>query len=140
MALEIWIVPFFGQGHLFPCMELCKHLASRNIKATFIISSNLTSSVPSTLREYPLVQIAKIQSSSAPPLESKLHPLHPFHNHHKQLVQGLKKLLSQGTNDPNGSRPICATVDVMMSWSQEVFNKFQIPTVPIYTSGAYPAL
>ncbi|KAL6988959.1 hypothetical protein U1Q18_014709 [Sarracenia purpurea var. burkii] len=38
-----------GQGHLLPSMELNKHLASRNYKTTFIISSNLSSSVPSSL-------------------------------------------------------------------------------------------
>ncbi|KAL6988958.1 hypothetical protein U1Q18_014708, partial [Sarracenia purpurea var. burkii] len=51
---EIYVVPFFGQGHLLPSMELYKHLASRNYKTTFIISS----SVPSSLQ---------LPSSSPPP-------------------------------------------------------------------------
>ena len=51
---EVWIVPFFGQGHLFPCIELCKQIASRNYKSTLIIPSHIspTSITPSSLHQH----------------------------------------------------------------------------------------
>ncbi|KAI4327986.1 hypothetical protein L6164_020386 [Bauhinia variegata] len=139
MSAEIWVVPFFGQGHLFPCMELCKHLASRNFKVTFVIPANLASSVPSSLREYPLVQIAEITQSPMPPPEPGAYPPQAHPHHHNQQAQGLEKLLSTGPDNPHPPRPVCAILDIMMSWSGEVFKKFHVPTVAFFTSGACSA-
>ncbi|KAM5573666.1 UDP-glucosyl transferase 73B2-like [Rosa sericea] len=141
MANEIWVVPFFGQGHLFPLMELCKHLASRNFKAVFVISSNLSSSIPSSLRQYPLVEIAEI--SEAPPSDLSSPPQEPssqpHHRHHGQMAVGLEKLLSTRNESPDSVRPICAVLDNMMSWTSETFHKFEIPAVSFFTSGACSA-
>ncbi|ESR45863.1 hypothetical protein CICLE_v10003109mg [Citrus x clementina] len=54
---EIWIVPFFGQGHLFLCIELCNQIASRNYKSTLIIPSHIsaTSTIPFSFFEVPIV-------------------------------------------------------------------------------------
>ncbi|KAH9686989.1 glycosyltransferase [Citrus sinensis] len=92
---EIWIVPFFGQGHLFPCIELCKQIAS-----------------------------------PSPP---------PSHHHlvmHGQMLQGLRNLLS--TREPE-TRPVCAVIDVMMGWTADVCENFEVPIVGFFTSGACSA-
>ncbi|XP_027361818.1 scopoletin glucosyltransferase-like [Abrus precatorius] len=119
MSFEIYILPFFGQGHIFPCVELCKRFASRNFNVTLIISSNIATFIPSFLHQHPLLRIAQIPSPpSQPPL------------HHEDLSQGLEKILSEST------RPVCAIIDIMMNWSAHVFKKFQIPMVAFFTSGA----
>ncbi|KAK4252665.1 hypothetical protein QN277_014410 [Acacia crassicarpa] len=136
MSAEIFVVPFFGQGHLFPCMELCKHISSRNFKVSLVISSDLASSVPSSLRDYPLVQIHEVSSSDVmPPSEpgSQSYPLHPHDRLHSQIALGIEKLLS---DCPSSSRPVCAILDVMMNWLSDSFQKFQVPTVAFFTSGA----
>ncbi|OMO93446.1 UDP-glucuronosyl/UDP-glucosyltransferase [Corchorus olitorius] len=129
---QIWVVPFFGQGHLFPSMELCKHIASRNFNTTFIISSNLLSSVPASFQEHPLIDVAEIPSSppSTPPEPNSDIPHHPRH-HHSGLTQGIEKLLENASR-----RPACAVIDVMMDWTGDAFKKFNIPTIGFLTSGA----
>ncbi|BFG30838.1 hypothetical protein CerSpe_171120 [Prunus speciosa] len=147
MANEIWIVPFIGQGHLFPLMELCKQLASRNFKAVFVISSNLSSSVPSSLRQFPLVQIAEIPDEIPPPLSSGSSPLpqpssgppRPHHDRHNQMGVGLEKLLSTRYDNPDSAKPVCAVLDIITGWTAEIFKKFGIPTVAFFTSGACSA-
>ncbi|XP_028759487.1 scopoletin glucosyltransferase-like [Neltuma alba] len=141
MSAEIFVVPFFGQGHLFPCIELCKRIASRNFKASLVIASHLASSIPSSLRDYPLVQIHEVPSSLMPPSEpgSQSPPLHAHRRIHAQLALGIEKLLSVGPDNPNPPRPICAILDVMMNWLSDSFQKFQVPTVAFFTSGACSA-
>ncbi|XP_061343056.1 UDP-glycosyltransferase 89B2-like [Gastrolobium bilobum] len=130
MSPEICVVPFFGQGHLFPCMELCNHLASRNFTVTLLISSTIASSVPFSLRQNPLIRIIEISSSPAP----------PPHAPHNELVQGLENIFSRGPDNPNPARPVCAIIDVMTSWwTAHVFKKFEVPTVAFFTSGACSA-
>ncbi|XP_030440460.2 scopoletin glucosyltransferase-like [Syzygium oleosum] len=134
---EILVVPFFGQGHLLPCTELCKHLAARNLKATLVISSNLSSSIPSSLRgHHPLLRIAEIPSSPPPPAEPGSDPMEAHRAHHAQLAQGLEDMLAPRPGDPSAARPACAVLDVMMGWSGEIFAKHRIPTVGFFTSGA----
>ncbi|VVA17226.1 PREDICTED: UDP-glycosyltransferase [Prunus dulcis] len=128
-------------------MELCKQLASRNFKAVFVISSNLSSSVPSSLRQFPLVQIAEIPDEIPPPSSSGSSPLpqpssgppRPHHDHHNQMGVGLEKLLSTRSDNPDSATPICAVLDVMVGWNAEIFKKFGIPTVAFFTSGACSA-
>ncbi|TXG54247.1 hypothetical protein EZV62_019503 [Acer yangbiense] len=133
---EIWIVPFFGQGHLFPSMELCKQIASCNYKTALIISSNLFSNIPSSLRQYhPLLRVIEIPSSPPPPLSTSNPVLHhhPHTDHHTQMAQGLEQVLLSTT------RPVCAIVDVMMSWTGDIFKNFGVATVGFFTSGACSA-
>ncbi|GMY29577.1 scopoletin glucosyltransferase-like [Fagus crenata] len=139
MSREIWIVPFFGQGHLFPCLELCKHIASRHFQATFVISSNLSASIPSSLRQHPLVEILETPSSPPqpppPPQPASSHdgPMHQHHKHHGEMSVALENILS------TRPKPAFAILDIMMSWSAPVFEKFHIPTVAFFTSGACSA-
>ncbi|MED6144403.1 hypothetical protein PIB30_015407 [Stylosanthes scabra] len=131
MTSEIWVVPFFGQGHLFPCIELCKHLASRNFQATFVITSNLSSSVPSSLRNHPLIRVAEISPAPDSNPEPGVHPPHHARGH---LSSALEKLL---LSPPNPNRPACAVIDVMMTrWFGDLLAKHGIPTVAFFTSGA----
>ncbi|XP_062147049.1 UDP-glycosyltransferase 73C4-like [Alnus glutinosa] len=123
---EILVVPKNGQGHLFPCMELCKHLISRNYTITLIVDSDITSSVPSSLLQSPLFQLTHISTGSG--------PSPPFHRNHQQMGHGIETLLAG--RDPNSARPVCAILDHIMSKNQEVFSRFGVPTVVFITSGA----
>ncbi|KAL6183753.1 hypothetical protein ACLB2K_045164 [Fragaria x ananassa] len=118
-------------------MELCKHLASRNFKTVLVISSKLSSTVPLSLRQYPLVEINEI--SEAPPLEPSSQPLHRHHEHHSQIALGLKKLLSTRNHDQSSVRPLYAVVDMKMSWTFDIFNRYEVPAVSFFTSGACSA-
>ncbi|KAE8716247.1 pleckstrin-like proteiny domain-containing family protein [Hibiscus syriacus] len=130
---QIWVVPFFGQGHLFPCMELCKHIASRNFKTTFIISPNLSSSIPSSFPDHTLIEVAQIPSPPPTP-PPELNPNHPHgHNHNSDLAQGIANLLK------NAAVPACAVLDIMMDWTADIFKKQKIPIVLFFTSGACSA-
>ncbi|KAF7851414.1 hypothetical protein BT93_L3957 [Corymbia citriodora subsp. variegata] len=134
---EILVVPFFGQGHLLPCMELCKHIAARNLRATLVISSNLSSSVPSSLRHHhPLLQIAELPYSPIPPAEPGFDPMEAHWAHHFQMASGLEDMLAPQPEGPTPVGPVCAVLDVMMGWTDEIFDKYQIPTVLFFTSGA----
>ncbi|EXC26266.1 UDP-glycosyltransferase 73C2 [Morus notabilis] len=137
MAKKIWVVPFFGQGHLFPSMELCKQVASRDFNTVLVIPSNLSSSVPASLRQHPRVEIAEIPSSVRDPtLPGSDDPTHHHHGHRNSMGMGLENLLEARTTGPDGVQPACAVVDVMMDWTAEIFQKFEVPTVGFFTSGA----
>ncbi|KAF2308867.1 hypothetical protein GH714_022263 [Hevea brasiliensis] len=133
MSAEVLVVPAFGQGHLFPCIELCKLIATHNYKTTLVIFSSLSSSVPSTFRENPLLHILEIPSPSG----SVPIPMHA--DSRKQMHLCLENLLSNRSQNPK--LPICAIVDVLvvMSWSADIFKKFHVPTIGFFTSGACSA-
>lgn len=152
---EILLLPLYGQGHLLPCMELCKRLSSLNYRAILIISSNLSSSVPSSIFHHPLVEVTQLPSSP-PPLDSlQLLPPpsemvdeegekptsgpNPFHHDYQQLGTGIKTFLLDKYVKPDKIRPVCVVIDVMMSWSKEIFGMFDIPAVTFFTSGACSA-
>ncbi|XP_057766601.1 UDP-glucose flavonoid 3-O-glucosyltransferase 7-like [Salvia miltiorrhiza] len=145
---DILVLPFFGQGHLFPCAELCKHLSSHNCNSIFIIPSHLSSSIPSDLPHHPSVEIVQIESSSSsPPPETTLPPdasdgdwsglgTKPGLHHHQQLAQGIESFLSERYEKV---RPAFVVMDVMMNWSKDIFKKANIPIVSFFTSGACSA-
>lgn len=141
MPSEIWVVPFFGQGHLLPSIELCKLIASKNFKTTLIISSDLSSTIPSSFSQYPLIHVAQLPSSPPPPPppEPSSDPFQHHLQHHSQMAQAIQNLISIRSQNPDLGFPVCAVVDVMMSWTGEIFNKFGIPTVGFFTSGACSA-
>ncbi|KAL7182392.1 hypothetical protein ACSBR1_041156 [Camellia fascicularis] len=128
MSGEILVVPKNGQGHLFPCVELCKHLVSRNYKITLIIDSDISSSLPTSLLQSPLFEIANI--SLSPPLS------HPFHHQEQHMLSGLDGLLTRKTESVDPIRPICAIIDHIQFKTQQVFGRFGVPTVTFITSGA----
>ncbi|KAG8375165.1 hypothetical protein BUALT_Bualt10G0072000 [Buddleja alternifolia] len=153
---DILVLPFFGQGHLFPCVELCKNLSSHNCKSILIIPSHLSSSIPSTLHRHPLVEVLQIpasyspspppppteESDNLPNVEQGPGPgsgpgSRPVNPHHKELGKGIESFLSERyINYPGRTRPWCVVMDVMMSWSKEIFMREKIPIVSFFTSGA----
>ncbi|KAK2635523.1 hypothetical protein Ddye_030315 [Dipteronia dyeriana] len=130
MAGEVLVLPAFGHGHLFPSMELCKLMASRDYKTTLVVFSFLSPSIPSSFLEHPLIQVTEIPS----PFTSEPVPMHP--DSKKLMHTCLENLLS--TRDPT---PICAIADVLiiMTWTEEIFKKFNVPTIGFFTSGACSA-
>lgn len=156
-AGEILVLPFYGQGHLFPAMELCTHFASRSYKATLIIPSYLSSSIPDSLRQHPLIQVSEIPADASelelPPTPSLPPPQaetpapggrgggqrgrrNPFERQHQQLGTGIEAFLSDRSKKPDHARPRCVVIDVMMSWSKELFDEIGVQTITFFTSGA----
>lgn len=130
---DILVLPFFGQGHLNPCTELCKRLSSHNCRTILIIPSHLSSSIPSDLNQHPLIEVHQVPASysslSPPPPRSEAAPP-PAHH---QLGLGIEAFLSERYKNV---RPGCVVMDVMMSWSKEIFKKANVPVVSFFTSGA----
>ncbi|XP_057766590.1 UDP-glycosyltransferase 73B5-like [Salvia miltiorrhiza] len=112
-ATDILVVPFFGQGHLFPCAELCKRLSSHNHKSIFIIPSHLSSSISSDLHHHPSVEVIQID--------------------HHDLGHGIQSFLSGRYQNV---RPAFVVVDVLMIRLKPIFIKANIPIVSFFTSGA----
>ncbi|KAF9689584.1 hypothetical protein SADUNF_Sadunf01G0107300 [Salix dunnii] len=140
MTQEIWVVPFFGQGHLLPSIELCKHIASRNLRTTLIVPSDCSSAVPSSISQYPLLEVAELPSSPPPSQQhSGPDPLPPPHGHHNRMAESLEDLISTRSMNPVSRKPAFVIVDVMMSWTAEGLAKFEIPTIAFFTSGACSA-
>lgn len=159
---DILVLPFFGQGHLFPSIELCKRLSSYNYKLILIIPSHLSSSVPSSLNQnHSLVEVIEIPASYSPlppPPELRLaqphpppnvselegsapgpghgHGSRPNYHHHQELGKGIESFINDRYKNTGQTRPLCVVIDVMMSWSKELFKKMEIPTVTFFTSGA----
>ncbi|EYU29081.1 hypothetical protein ABFS82_05G115000 [Erythranthe guttata] len=139
---DILVLPFFGQGHLFPCVELCKNLSSHNCKSILIIPSHLSSSIPSNLHLHPSVEVLQIPASYSPPPPGTAAPPPPpavpaksvAKRPHQELGQGIESFLAQ--RYPGQTRPGCVVMDVMMSWSKEIFMREKIPVVTFFTSGA----
>ncbi|KAL8503639.1 hypothetical protein ACS0TY_022390 [Phlomoides rotata] len=132
---DILVLPFFGQGHLNPSTELCKHLSSYNCRSILIIPSHLSSSIPSDLHQHPLIEVHQVpaahESPSTPPQPPRS-DIAPPPAHH-QLGLGIESLLSERYKNV---RPGCVVMDVMMSWSKEIFKKANVPVVSFFTSGA----
>ncbi|XP_059660067.1 probable UDP-glucosyl transferase 73B6 [Cornus florida] len=133
MSTEIFVVPKNGQGHLFPSMELCKHLVSRNYKITLIIDSDISSSVPTSLRQSPLFEIADFSRSAPHTAVSGSDQIHP---QEQQMHSNLEGLLTRKIESSSPTRPACAVIDHIMFKTQGVFAKFGVPTVTFITSGA----
>ncbi|KAJ8427520.1 hypothetical protein Cgig2_008880 [Carnegiea gigantea] len=135
---EIILLPFLGQGHLFPFIELTKHLSnatSLNFTTTLLLPSSLSSSIPASLlchRHH--IRIAEIPSLASP-LNQRPGP-GPLGQLQVQLRQGIESLLSAR---PGPARPICAVIDVMMGWARPAFDEFGVPVVVLFTSGACSA-
>ncbi|KAI3468529.1 hypothetical protein Pfo_025192 [Paulownia fortunei] len=56
---EVFVVTASGSGHLFPCIELCKHLSSRNSSSILVLPSTTSSAVsPSHL--HPIAAVIEI--------------------------------------------------------------------------------
>ncbi|XP_073144467.1 UDP-glycosyltransferase 89A2-like [Henckelia pumila] len=133
---DILVLPFFGQGHLNPCVELCKYLSPyAKSRIVLIIPSHLSSSIPSAL--HPSIQVLYIQ---VPPTElgggDRPHHAHGGDHLHQQMVQGIQSFLSEKYHVPGKTRPGCVVMDFMMNWCKDIFLRESIPIFPFFTSGA----
>ncbi|KAL4570427.1 hypothetical protein LXL04_026079 [Taraxacum kok-saghyz] len=142
----IFVVPFFGQGHLFPAMELCKNISTdHHYSVTLIIPSHLSSSIPSTFSDNsPFIHVTEISVAASPTPEIADEPGsekedrpsgpkgNPLQEQNLQMGKGIKSFLSTRS----GVRPTCVVVDNMMSWCKEIFADLGIPVVSFSTSGA----
>ncbi|GAV69246.1 UDPGT domain-containing protein [Cephalotus follicularis] len=128
---KIYVVTGSGQGHLYPCMELCRFLSSRNYHTTLVISSNLSTAIPSSFTENPLHEIAQISPSPRPIPGSA--PL----SH--QSAHELEAHLVTHARVPDLPPPLCAIIDFQMGWTKRVFWKFDIPVIGLFTFGACAA-
>lgn len=124
---RIFVVSAAGQGHLLPCLELCKHLSFRNYNTTLILPSS--SSLPD-LTQYPLIQIASI---SAPPM--MMMTTSGSDSLRQQAAADLESHLSNRSNSP----VLCAIIDFQMGWTKGLFRKYNIPVVGFFTFGACAA-
>ncbi|KAL3500070.1 hypothetical protein ACH5RR_039163 [Cinchona calisaya] len=138
---EIFAVPFFGQGHFLPFMELCRQFCSMQYKTTLIISSDLTSSVPASLLHHELFSLAEF-TRPLPPLPTKgpkPRPgsgLNPIQIHFQKMGDFIESLLESRPKEPDPSRPIFSVVDNLMCWSKGIFMKFQLPVVAFFAFAA----
>ncbi|GAA0153168.1 transferase [Lithospermum erythrorhizon] len=136
-SVEIIVLPFFGQGHLNPCLELCKQIVCQNMKAIFIIPSTLSSSIPSYT--HPFLEVVQLSNPPKPadrpgPGSDPLNESGPRRAH--PLAKGVEEFLTERFTGSGRVRPVCAIVDVMMQWSREIFVKLGIPIASFFTSGA----
>lgn len=131
---DILVVPFFGQGHLNPSVELCKRLSTcSKSKVTLIIPSHLFSSIPSTLHENnPSVEVLQID------LSESAHGNSPNQEPgNRKMGQGIERFLTEKYRKDTGkTRPSCVVIDLMMSWCKEIFLRENIPIAFFFTCGA----
>ncbi|CAN4095561.1 unnamed protein product [Withania somnifera] len=136
---EILVVPFFGQGHVLPLIELCKKLSSLYFKTKFIISSDISSSISSSLLHHPLVNVADIDAAIPPPPRPniKFDPT-PLMLHFKQIRQHVESILTSYKMAKNNNlKIVCAIVDSMLlEHIGDVFTEFEVPIVALFTCGA----
>ncbi|KAK4788177.1 hypothetical protein SAY86_019496 [Trapa natans] len=129
----VFVVTGSGQGHVHPCMELCRHLGSRDYHTTLVVPSSLSSAIPSSFSSHPFVSIAQITVPPGPPMP----PSGPVA--HQQAHQDLLAHLSAHSCDPSLPPALCAIVDFQLGWTKECFRKFQIPVISFFTFGACAA-
>ncbi|CAM9002452.1 unnamed protein product [Rhodiola kirilowii] len=130
MVGEILVVPFEGQGHLFPCIELCNHFVARDFTATLIIPSRISSSIATSVRTNPKIEIVEIDIGGQPaPPGGDIMTF--FEERNREMGLKIEELLAGRLQ-----KPVCAVIDTMLSSTRAVFWKFGIETVTFFTSGA----
>ncbi|WCJ30590.1 UDP-Glycosyltransferase superfamily protein [Euphorbia peplus] len=131
MKGEIFVVTGHGHGHLHPCMQLCNHLSKRNLQTTLVISSTLSSSIPSSFTQNPSVSLAPI--SPPPP------PMPGTDFLASQYAQDLHQHLLTRFKTPPLPHPVYAIIDFQMGWTKHLFSKLDIPVISLFTFGASAA-
>ncbi|KAL2544357.1 UDP-glycosyltransferase 73C3 [Forsythia ovata] len=122
---EVFVVTSSGTGHLFPCIELCKHLCFRNYKPTLVHPSSTSAALD---HHHHLIDTIEITA----PIRGSPTPI-------QQLGLELEAHLSGRSNGPNAAHPICAIIDFQMGWTKHIFWKFKIPVISFFTFGACAA-
>ncbi|XP_030466240.2 probable UDP-glucosyl transferase 73B6 [Syzygium oleosum] len=132
VTAEIFVVTGSGPGHLHPCMELCLLLTRRSYFTTLVIRSRVSSAIPSSFASNPLVAVAQIADASGPPMRDSDLP-------NQQACQDLSAYLENRKAGGELGRVLCAVVDLRMSWTKEVFPKFEVPVISFFTFSACAA-
>ncbi|KAH9323869.1 hypothetical protein KI387_018508 [Taxus chinensis] len=129
-SAQIMVVPFHGQGHVFPCVELCKRLAARGVSVTIIADPSIALSLKQTAKEAHkslglTIGVIELEEDEKEDFEESGPP---FMDHlskpMEDILQGLPSL------------PLCIIGDVMVPWVNSVCNNLAIPRVSFMTSGA----
>lgn len=135
------VIPFHGQGHLFPCIELCKRLAARGltikIVADPLISATLRAVADQSSSSGLRMTVIELESEEE---EEKLGESGPYpdyhhdhrHHHMQQQLKAMEAILQKKLSAP----PLCIIGDVMLGWIPDLCKRFDIPRVSFVTSGA----
>lgn len=143
-------VPFMGQGHLIPFMELAKLLASQGLAVSYITTpgnaKRLEPQVQGSNLDIRLVSLPMPSIEGVPPgIESSDNV--PYHvcqkliiSSHK-LAEPLEEWLEQQMNakeSPHYTSAIsCIIGDMTTKWIHRTGEKFGIPIVVFQTAGAF---
>ncbi|CAN6461352.1 unnamed protein product [Victoria cruziana] len=132
--MEIMLVPFHGQGHIFPCTQLSLQLAARAITVTVVVPSEVAPSI-SAACNHPLIRIVEL---SLPPNPSGAPPRHMFlRSRARLMVEPFEKLIArrsaQGSSDP--PPPICVVIDALVGWAVEICQRHGLPSAVLFTNG-----
>lgn len=123
IAGEVFVVTASGSGHLFPCIELCKHLSTRNYTPILVLPSTTAAHIsPSNL--HPISAVIGITA----PTRGK-----PSDG---QMGSELEAHLAARSESHN---TVCAIIDFQMGWTKHIFWKFKIPVISFFTFGACAA-
>ncbi|GLJ52492.1 hypothetical protein SUGI_1116920 [Cryptomeria japonica] len=155
---HVVVIPYVGQGHLIPFLELTKLLASHGLIVSYISTpgnvARLQPQVDHVVKSSnPGVDI-RLVSLPMPPVEdlppgiesSETVPLHMIGilmkssyklagQFEQWLEQEMKNAEDQIHNSP--SPPVCIISDMFTSWVHKSGAKFGLPTVVFHTSGAF---
>ncbi|CAN6461353.1 unnamed protein product [Victoria cruziana] len=130
--MEIMLVPFHGQGHIFPCTQLSLQLAARGVTVTVVVPCEVAPSI-SAACNHPLIRIAEL---SLPPNPSGAPPQHMFLRS-RLMVEPFEKLIARrsarGSSDP--PPPICVVIDALVGWAVEICQRHGIPSAVFFTNG-----
>lgn len=135
---EVLVVPKNGQGHLLPCMELCKQLIHRydcNISVIVESTTDISSSIPYSLRHNHRFHLVQMEDESSTASSDSHHSPQPhFLRENQRLSQGIESVITR----PGSTRPVCAIVDHIMNKTQiqEACARFGVPIVTFITSSA----
>jgi hypothetical protein len=148
---HVVVVPFMGQGHLIPFMELAKLLASQGLAVSYITTTGnakrLEPEVQGSNLDIRLVSLPMPSIEGLPPgIESSDNvPYHVFEklmtSSHK-LAGPLEEWLEQQMNSEEASHyspPAisCIIGDIATGWIHRSGDKFGIPIVVFFTTGAF---
>ncbi|CAN6461354.1 unnamed protein product [Victoria cruziana] len=129
---EVIVIPFHGQGHVFPCAQLSLQLAIRGISVTVASPPELSSSI-SAACDHPLVSVVVLSLPPNPPDA----PRHQTLFRSRLMAEPFAELLGQRTSrDASGPpRPVCVIFDAHCGWAVEVCRRHGIPTAAFFTNG-----
>ncbi|XP_031484544.1 UDP-glucose flavonoid 3-O-glucosyltransferase 7-like [Nymphaea colorata] len=131
-GVEMMLVPFHGQGHIFPCTQLSLQLAARGVTVTVVVPSEVAPSI-SAACNHPLVRIAELPLPPNPPGAP---PQHQFLRS-RLMVEPFAELIARraapGSSDP--PPPICVVIDALVGWAVEICQRHGLPSAVFFTNG-----